>query len=1105
MRTKLKGILTLFLAFVVHISFAQDKAITGVVTDQDDLPLPGVNIVVEGTTNGTQTDFDGNYSISGSEGQTLLFSYIGQKEIRQTIGSANTINVQMQEDAQALEEVVVTAYGIKKEKRSVGYAVQEVKAEAITNSGASNVLDALSGKSSGVQITRSSGSAGGGSRILIRGATSMVGNNQALIIIDGVRSNNETLNAQGTGTAGTAQSNRLMDLNSEDIENISVLKGAAATAVYGTAGSGGVLLITTKKGSSGQKFNISVSSQVAFDQVSQLTRLQDTYAQGRLEGGVPTYRGSETGESGSWGPRLSDLEYSTDSSIYDANNPSGNFANAFDVNGIYKWDNNGFLVPRGSGNGTPANNYNTLNSDGFFRTGVALTNNISISGSNEALTYRFSASDLDQDGVVPNESYKRKTFNLGATLKATDKLSFETAINYARSDYDRVQQGSNTSGLLLGLYRTPASFDNSNGLGVAGRDNPAAYEFADRSQRNYRGGGGYDNPYWVINNAPGEEEVHRVFGNFKTNYAFNNWINLGINLGADVTSDKRKQSFEIGSRTNPTGRILHDDYLTRQSDINMFVTGDGDISEDFSFNYLVGANYFSFKRTRQNAVGIGLLFPGFQDISNTSTVSSFTDITKYRSKGFFVNSQIGWKRLLYLNFSARQDYDSRLRDPSKEFKQSDIGFFYPSVSGSLVFTELLPKNDFLTFGKLRASWAQVGAPPPTAYSTSTSFEVNDTNSPLAGGWGNGLVFPVNGITSFELDNLLGNPNLKSELTTTKEYGIDLRFFGNRLTIDAAYFENEVDDAILNASLSASTGFTSKWVNAGVMSGKGWELTVGGRPIESENFNWNTTLNLSTSETVVKTLAPGIERLFLAGFATAGTYLVEGLPYGAIVGGAYLREEAGTASDTSLDIPGGAIVIDPDTGYQDIDNKQRVIGDPNPDFILGWNNSFTYKNVSLNFLLDWKEGGDIWNGTAWALSFFGRSELTAQTREETPAVIAGVLPDGSPNNIPVVRDRNYWTSNVGGFGSVGEQFVDDGSWLRLRELSLTYNFTKEMFKNVPLIESAYITFTGRNLWINANYNGVDPETSLTGNGNGQGFDYFNNPSTKSYAFKLGFNF
>ena len=1098
MKINFKGILTLFLALVVQFSFAQEKTVTGTVTDESGLPLPGVNIIVKGTTNGVQSDIDGNYSITASVGEVLTFSYLGLKTKEMAIGDANTINVVMTEDAAALDEVVITAFGIKKEKRSVGYSVQEVKSEAIVNSGASNVLDALSGKSSGVQITRSSGSAGGGSRILIRGATSMVGNNQALIIIDGVRTNNETLNAQGGGTAGTAQSNRLMDLNSEDIESVSVLKGAAATAVYGTAGSGGVVIITTKKGSKEEKFNVSISAQVAFDKVSQLTSLQDTYAQGRVIGGVPTWRGPETGESGSWGPRLADLEYSNNIADYDAAN--GNLGSAFDSQGVYLWDNNGFLVPTGQGNGTPANNYNKLNSEDFFRTGVSMTQNISLSGSNDKLTYRFSASDLEQEGIVPNEVYKRRTFNLGATLQATDKLSFESAINYTRSDYNRVQQGSNTSGLLLGLYRTPASFDNSNGLGTDARDDRSAYEFADRSQRNYRGGGGYDNPYWTINNAPGLEEVHRVFGNFKASYAFNNWVNLTLNTGVDVTSDKRKQSFEIGSRTNPTGRILLDTYLTRQSDINLLLSGSGDINDDFEVNYTVGANWFSFVRDRQNAVGIGLTFPGFTDISNTSTVTSFEDTNRFRTMGVFGTVQVGWQNMAYLNFSARQDYDSRLRVPSKDFNLSDIGFFYPSISGSFVFSEVLPDNDILSFGKLRASWAQVGAPPPSAYSTSTTYEVGV----ISGTWSNGISFPIDGVTSFELDNLAGNAELKSELTTTREFGLDLKFLNHRIGLDVAYFESDIEDAILNASLAPSSGFTSKWVNAGVMSSSGWEITLSGTPVMSENFTWNTTLNWSKSETIVEELAPGIERLFLAGFQTAGTYLVEGLPYGAIVGGAYLREQAGTDTDTSLSIPGGPVVIDPLTGYQDVDNTQRVIGDPNPDFILGWNNSLSYKNLTLNFLLDWKKGGDVWNGTAWALSFFGRSELTAQTREETPIILDGVLPGGAPNDIEIVRDRSYWTSNVGGFGSVGEQFVDDGGWVRLRELSLTYNFPEKMFENLPF-ESAYITFTGRNLWIDTGYNGVDPETSLTGNGNGQGFDYFNNPGTKSYMFKIGFNF
>ena len=1106
MKTKFSGILTLLLAFVVHLSFAQEKTVSGTVSDASGMPLPGVNILVKGTTNGTQSDFDGNYSITVNVGDVLTYTYVGLKTVEQTVGSSNTINVTMEEDAAVLDEVVVTAFGIKKEKRSVGYAVQEVKAEAITKSGASNVLDALSGKSAGVQITRSSGSAGGGSRIVIRGATSMVGNNNALIVIDGVVSNNETLLSQAS-TAGTANSNRLMDLNSEDIESVSVLKGAAATAVYGTAGSRGVVLITTKKGSQGEKFNINISSQVGLDEISKQIRLQNTYAQGRTSGGVPYWRGPETGESGSWGPALADLEYATDPNQYAALTLNGNFGRAFDSEGVYRWDRNGYLVARGSGNGIPANDYNKINSEDFFQTGVSWTNTLSASGSSESMTYRFSASDLKQEGVVPNETYKRRTFNLGATLKATEKLNFETSMNYTRSDFNRIQQGSNTSGLLLGLYRTPATFDNTNGLGAdESVNNALAYEFADRSQRNYRGGGGYDNPYWVVNNAPGDEEVHRVFGNFKATYNFSPWAILMLNAGVDVTADKRKQSFEIGSRTNPTGRIINDEFTTTLSNVNLILSGDGDITEDLDFNYTAGTTMTSFNRTRLNATGVGLLFPGFMDISNTTTVSGFEDRTYYKQLGIFANVQFGWKDKLYLSASARQDYDSRLRDPAKPFKASDIDFFYPSVSGSYIFSgDLFPESDVLTFGKIRASWAQVGAPPPVSYSTSTSYEI----AGIAGGWGNGITFPINNVTSFEQDNLLGNSGLKSELTTTQEYGIELRFWGNRLTFDAAYFTSDIEDAILNASLPASSGFTSQWVNAGIMEADGWEVSVGAVPFQSEDFSWNTQLNWSKSETVVKQLAPGIERLFLAGFATAGTYLVEGLPYGAIVGGAYLRTEAGTATDTSLSIPNGDIVINSSNGHQAVDNTQRVIGDPNPDFILGWNNQLNYKNWNLNFLFDWKQGGDVWNGTAWALSFFGRSELTAQTREETPFAIDGVLPDGNggfvPNNIEIVRDRSYWTSAVGGFGSIGEQFVDDGGWVRLRELSLSYNFPKELFEGILPIESAYITFTGRNLWLSADYNGVDPETSLTGNGNGQGFDYFNMPGTRSYMFKIGFNF
>ena len=1088
----------MLLTSLITESWAQERAISGKVTSvEDGSTLPGVNVVLKGTTNGTITDVDGNYRLSlPSEGGTLTFSFIGLATQEVNVGARSVIDITMSADVQQLSEVVVTALGVARDTKALGYAVQEVKSEALVESGTSNTTDALVGKVAGVQITRSSGSAGGGSRIVVRGQTSMVGNNQALIVIDGVRTNNETLLSEGS-TAGTAQTNRLADLNVADIESISVLKGAAATALYGTAGSTGVIAITTKKGKSGEGLRVNFSSQVAFDLITTTPELQSIYAQG--SGGK--YRDPSTGSSGSWGPKISDLEYATDGSHDGA--PA---AKAFDANGNYIYDKNGFLVPKG--NGTAANTYDNVSD--FFQTGVSLTNSISISGGSDVATFRFSASSHDQDGITPNEEYLRKTASIATTLQATKELSFSGTLNYARSDHQRIQQGSNTSGLLLGLYRTPASFDNSNGFGFDAVNEPSSYIFPNGAQRNYRGGGGYDNPYWIINNALRNEGVHRVFGNFQANYKVNDWINIGMNIGTDVTSDDRKQNFEIGSRTNSSGSVILDEFTTVQTDAYFNINGQGQLNDDFALNYLAGVNLFSFNRHNLYTQGEALVFQGFPDISNASSISASEIDERYRSLGFFGQLEVSWRNIFFVTATARQDYDSRLVVPDS-FDAGEVGFFYPSVSGSLIFTELIPENNILSFGKLRASWAKVGAPPPFAYLTSTPYET----SVIGDGWGASISWPIQGVTSFELDNQLGNKNLTPEISTTIEVGADLRFLEGKVGLDFTYFTRKTEDAILNASLARSSGYSSGWQNAGKLSTTGIEITLNANPVSFQNFNWNTQLNWSTSESIVDELAPGIERLFLAGFNSAGTYLVKGNAYGAIFGGTYLREQSGTSADTNLNIPGGPVVInsDPESaeyGYQLIDDTARAIGDPNPDFILGWSNNLSYKNVSVGFLLDWRKGGDLWNGTAWALSFFGRSQLTADTREEAPIILDGVVNTGTaenpkyvPNDIPIVRDQGYWTSSLGGFGAVGEQFVQDGGWIKLREVSVNYQLPNSLFTN-NFIRGVSIGFIGRNLWYNWGYDGVDPETSLTGTGNGQGFDYFNQPSTKTVLFKLNIN-
>jgi len=1085
---RLSLVLSLVL-FVAGFALAQ-KTITGTVTDEAGEALIGASILVKGTTSGTVTDLDGKYSLSVPDGSdVLIYSYTGFDTQEIEIGTRTVVDIIMAEGI-SLGEVVVTALGVEREEKALGYAVQQVKGDDVARSGASNAVDGLVGKAAGIQVTRSSGSVGGGSRILIRGVTSMVGNNQPLIVIDGVRTNNETLLSQAS-TAGTAASNRLMDLNPEDIESINVLKGAAATALYGTSGSTGVVLITTKKGGKKNRLDVNFSSSVGVDNITRMIDLQNTFAQGRPD----TYRGPETGESGSWGPAIADLEYATN-----PDHPNAPGASAFDAAGNYKFDKNGFLVPKGTGNGVPANTYNNV--DPFFQTGMNFTNSISIAGGGETATFRLSASDLKASGVIPNEEYNRKTVKLASTLNPIEGLTISGSVNFTKSDYVRVQQGSNTSGLLLGMLRTPGSFDNTNGFAPEDAVNEvSAYQFPDFTQRTYRGGGGYDNPYWIINNALGYEDVSRTFGNVKADYKFSDWAILGFNIGYDVTTDVRKQEFEINSRTNAGGRVQHDEFNTQQYDSYLNLIGGGRLNDDLGLNYLLGANAFSFDNHRTQTRGDELVFPGFLDLSNATAVSAFEDINRYRSLGFIGQVELNYRSLLYLTLSARQDYDSRLGDPT-DFKLENTGFFYPSASMSFVFSELMNSGSTaFSFGKLRLSYAQVGSPPPNPYSTSSVFV-----SPTIGdGWGDNIGFPIAGSTGFDQSNLLGNANLTPELSTTLEAGLDLRFLNGRLGLDVTYYRTETKDAILNASLPRSTGYANVWLNSGEMTSQGIEITLNATPIQTKDFSWDTQVNFTKSESIVNKLAPGIERLFLAGFNSAGTYLVEGNQYGAIFGGAYLRQDAGTDKDQSLNVPGGPVVINDDPnsseyGFQAVDPTQRSIGNPNPDFIIGWNNTINYKRFSFNFLLDWREGGDLWNGTAWALSFFGKSGLTAETRVEAAAPIEGVKSDGTPNDIAITRGRSYWTSSVGGFGAIGEQFVQDGGWVRLREVGLSYSLpSRDWFKG------GSIGVSGRNLWFQSDYDGIDPETSLTSTGNGQGFDYFNMPSTKSVIVKLSVNF
>ncbi len=1074
---KLSLVLMLVL-FGVGSMLAQ-RTVQGTVTAEDGEPLIGASVLVKGTTVGTTTDYDGKYSLTVPEGNnTLVFSYTGYETQEITLGASNVVDVVMSEGI-TLETAVVTALGVQREEKAVGFAVQEVDATAIERSGASKTLDALNGKAAGVNIIRASGAAGGGTRIVIRGQTSLTGNNQALIVIDGVRVDNSTFQSEGSH-AGVANTNRLADLNPNDIESISVLKGAAATALYGVDGARGVVVITTKKGRGvdGKKFKVDLNSSVSFSQVTQITPTQTEYAQGWA--GV--YYPPETGVSTSWGPPVSEL--------------------AWDGATDYEYDPNGRIVPADDPNAkTPVTPYDNIGT--FFQTGVAFSNNVAVSGGSDVANFRFSYGNYSEEGVVPKNTFDRNTFKLASDLKLTDRLSMSASANFSKTNGRRIQQGSNTSGLMLGLLRTPVTFDNSGGF-----DDPAnteaAYRFPDGRQRNYRGGGGYDNPYWIINLAPRFDEVNRLFGHVKVDYKLHPWATLSANLGTDWYSDRREQQFEINSRTAPSGRIFEDNFFFRNTDVYLNLNGNGNLTDDITFGYLVGTNMYDRHLENLYTIGNGLSFQNFVHISNASDVQSSRALQKSREIGFYGSVDFGWKGLFYLTATARQDYVSSLIVPGKPFKLSDIGFFYPSISGSFVFSELLPSDDILSFGKLRLSYAQVGGGPPSPYSTSTPF----VSATAGDGWADDIQFPFNGVTGFTLSGRLGNPNLEPERTTNQEVGVDLRFFKGRLGLDVSYYTMLSKNQILPVDLVGSTGYTSAVLNSGTLSSKGFEVVLSATPVRKRDFGWDVLVNFTQNETTVEKLAEGLEALQIGGFTGTGVFHIEGQPFGVIYGGAYLRDNAGTDADDGLTIPDGNILINDDPtsgeyGYQQPDPTLRVLGDPNPDFLVGITNTFRYKSLSLSFLIDWKQGGQMWNGTMWALTFFGRAQITAENRDKI-VVFDGVLSDGSPNNIPVQVGNNYWTSSVGGFGSVDESFVQSTTWVRLREVTLSWDFNPKWFSGT-FVQGGSLVVNGRNLYFWTPYLGVDPETSLQGTGNAQGFEYFNMPSTRSVSVGLNLSF
>lgn len=1068
--------------FLSGTLYAQTRTVTGKVTAAEDgQPLPGVNVVVKGTSVGTVTNIEGQFSLEVSNGDVLVFSFVGLRTKEITVDSRNSYDISMETDVTQLGEVVVTAVGIEQNKRALGYSVQNVEGDEIQQSGETNIVNALNAKVAGVTVVSSAGSPGASANIRIRGNTSINGSNSPLFVIDGVPIDNS---APGNGVAGVDRSNRAIDLNPNDVESLTVLKGPAATALYGIRAANGAIIITTKKGTYNAAPQVTVSAGVTFDRINKFHDLQQEYAQG--SGG--NYRGPETGVGSSWGPRISDLEFATDPEHPNA--PAAQFFN----NGQYIFDQNGFLVPAGTGNGTPANAYNN---EDFFVTGVTQDYNVSVRGGSERTSYFMSAGYFDQDGIVPNATWSRKSFRSNLTTQISDKLTAGISAYYANSGGLRIQRGSNISGIGIGLYRTAPTFDNTNGLSSdEAADNPSAYVLPDGSQRAYRynantGRAIYDNPYWIINRIPFNDNVDRLTGYVNLKYELNDWIDFSYKLGLDYFSEENLQAFDIGSADTPAGSITQTNRVNTDINSDFLILINRDLSSDLNLQATIGHNYFSSERTVNQAVGNTLGAQGFYHIANATDIQASQNILRRELFGVFAEARLDYRNMLFVNVSGRNDWSSLLPEENNSF-------FYPAVSVGLDVTEALGQsnNPAIPYAKVRASWGQVGNDAPFFYATSSVFV-----PAVAGGDGftNGITFPAFGVNAFERDFTLGNPDLKPETTTTIELGADVRFLDNRLGVDFTWYKQTSEDQILAVDLAPSTGVGSIIRNGGEIENTGIEILLTATPVQTTDFNWDITVNYTAYESDVIDLPDDIGEagIFLAGFTSTSSRVIEGEQYGALFGSKFLRNEA------------GELVIG-SNGWPLADPLEGVLGDPNPDWLAGIRNTFSYKGLSLSALLDIRSGGDVWNGTKGVLNFFGVTQETADQRSIEGFVFDGVKADaeGNPtdevNNIPVNfgLGGDRWTRYA--FGGLSEESIEDGSWVRLREVTLSYVLPASLFADRGFLSGASVSFTARNLFLITEYSGIDPEVNLTGASNGFGLEYFGLPNTRSYGFRVNLN-
>jgi TonB-linked SusC/RagA family outer membrane protein len=1030
-----------FLVLCVTQVFAQNRTVTGTVTGSDDgLPIPGVTVKIKGTSVGTPTDVNGKYTISVSEGATLVFSYIAYTPQEVSVGTKSVINVSLVQNNKQLNEVVVTALGISRDTKSLGYSVTNVKGSEITKARETNIVQSLAGKVAGVNVTQSSGTVGGGSKIVIRGATSLSSDVQPLFVIDGLIIDNSSQqlatsnSAVPQGTAGVDFGNRAGDINSDDVESMTVLKGAAAAALYGTLAKNGAIIITTKRGKRGDAGTVDFSSSTRFDNPLVLPKFQNEYAQGNQ--GV--YNIANTN---GWGPKISEVQDKT--------------------------------FPNFLGQNVKLQAYPDNIKD-FFVTGKTYINSVALSGGNETGDYRFGFTNTIQTGIIEQERLVKNavSFNSGRTI--LPGLNVRTSVNYVRTVTDGLPYQSSNNGNVLAsaIYSLPRTVDSKflrdNYLNALGQQNTLTPA---------RNG---NNPYWVMYNNKTGAVNNRLYGTANFSYKVTPWLTLSDNVGTDIYYEFRKSVTRPGTIGALTGNFFTGNIYQRIFNNDFLATFNHKITEDFDLKFIAGTSVYENYYQREQIDAQGLTVDQLYVYTNAATNTPSNTSNKKRIQGIYGDLSLSYKDFLFLQATGRNDWSSTL-------PKANNSYFYPSVSLGFVFTEVIPKMNWLSFGKLRASYANVGG-------DTDPYRVDFVYGPQSNVFAQysaGSTFPFNGLLGFSSPSTIpGLDKLKSQTQNSTEFGVDLRFFNDRITLDADYYNNKTSNQILALPLPQSTGYAFKVINAGDLTNKGVEIALGFVPIKSQ-FTWDLQLRYSKNTNVV-TLPAEIKQVTVASGYSGLTVKAENGKSIGLYGVKWLRDGEGN------------IVIDPATGLRKTLTDQRL-GSTAPDYTTGLTNTFNYKGFTLGFTLDARKGGVVFSNTVSTLRTSGLSEETALNRGKV-FIDKGVTQVGTttsyiPNTVPVQSMQDYWgqyqTGNT-------EANTFDASYIKLREARISYTIPSKVFNSyAKFIKGVTIGLEGRNLWlIHSNVPYIDPEVNFFGSGSaGDGVEFNSVPSTRSFGFNV----